>query len=80
MSNKEKSLITEEEREIRLNDSEFRLKIIHQMRWGLLQMSHDVNEDHPKGYDDDFYIEANEILNEVERRVWDYINGISDKY
>ena len=80
MLNKEKSLITEEEREIRLNDSEFRLKTIHQMRWGLLQMSHDVNEDHPKGYDDNFYIEANEILNEVERRVWDYINGISDKY
>lgn len=80
MLNKEKSLITEEEREIRLNDSELRLKTIHQMRWGLLQMSHDVEDNHTKGYDEDFYIEANEILNEVENRVWNYINGISDKY
>lgn len=80
MLNKEKSLFSEEEREIRLNDSEFRLNTIHKMRWCLLQMAHDVNEDHPKGYDDDFYIEANEILNEVEKRVWEYINGISDKY
>lgn len=80
MLNKEKSLITEEEREVRLNDSEFRLNIIHKMRWCLLQMAHDVEDNHPKGYDEDFYIEANEILNEVENRVWNYINGISDKY
>ena len=80
MLNKEKSLIAEKEKEIRLNDSEFRLNTIHKMRWCLLQMAHDVNEDHPKGYDDDFYIEANEILNEVERKVWEYVNGISDKY
>lgn len=32
-------------------------------------MSHDVRENHPKGNNEDFYIEANEILNEVERKV-----------
>ena len=41
-------------------------------------MAHDVKGNHPKGYDEYFYIEANEILNEVERRVWVYINGKSD--
>ena len=80
MLNKGKSLISEEERKIRLNDSEFRLNTIHKMRWCLLQMAHDVKDNHPKGYDEDFYIEDNEILNEVEKRVWDYSNGISDEY
>ena len=80
MLNKAKSLITEEEREIRLNDSEFRLNTIHKMRWCLLQMAHDVKGNNAKGYDEDFYIEANEILNEVERRVWEYINGIIDSF
>ena len=80
MSDIEKTNISVKEKERRLSDWEFRLNTLHKMRWCLLQMAHDVKEDHPKGYDEDFYIEANEILNEVERRVWKYINGISDEY
>ena len=80
MSDEKNIHIFEEEKERRLSDYEFRLRILHQMRWGLLQMAHDVKGNHLKGYDEDFYIEANEILNEVERRVWDYINGIRDEY
>lgn len=80
MSDEKNTHILEEEKERRLSDYEFRLRILHQMRWGLLQMAHDVKHDHTKGYDADFYIEANEILNEVERRVWEYINGIRDEY
>ena len=26
-------------------------------------------------YDDEFYVEPNEILNEIEKKVWEYING-----
>ena len=80
MINKENNGISDDEKERRLSDYEFRLRVLHQMRWGLLQMAHDVKGNHLKGYDEDFYIEANEILNEVERRVWDYINGINDEY
>ena len=39
-----------------------------------------IKKSNVRYYDDDFYIEANEILNEVERKVWEYVNGISDKY
>lgn len=80
MSDIEKTNISVKEKERRLSDWEFRLNTLHKMRWGLLQMAHDVKHDHTKGYDADFYIEANEIINEVERRVWEYINGIRDEY
>lgn len=42
-------------------------------------MPHNLNGNHTKGYDD-FYNEANEFLNEVERKVWEYINEINNKY
>ena len=80
MINKENNGISDDEKERRLSDYEFRLNILHKMRWGLLQMAHDVKGNNAKGYDEDFYIEANEILNEVERRVWEYINGIIDSF
>ena len=43
-------------------------------------LSRCLDKKYYKGYDEDFYIEANEILNEVEKIVWDYINGNRDKY
>lgn len=76
----EKKQISDQERERRLSDYELRLKTLHQMRWSLLQIAHDIKEDHTKCYDDEFYVEANEIINEVERKVWKYINGEVDEY
>lgn len=29
--------------------------------------------------DNKYYVEANEILNDVERQTWDYINGKSEE-
>lgn len=76
----EKKQISDQERERRLSDYELRLRTLHKMRWGLLQMAHHDNHDNHRGYDDEFYVEANEIINEVERRVWKYVNGETDSY
>lgn len=56
----------------RLENALLRLQVIHEMRWILLN---EIERDHY-----DIYIEGNEILNEAERKVWDYINGKLDKY
>lgn len=63
----------------RLIDSELRLKTIHKIRFALLQIAHDVKDENHQIYDDEFYVEANEILNEIEKRVWEYIDDINDK-
>jgi hypothetical protein len=60
---------TDKKRMDRLLDREFTLNTIHKIRWGLLQLTHDIKSEDEKTYDDDFYVEANEILNEVEKRV-----------
>ena len=52
-----------------LIDSELRLKTIHKMRFALLQIAHDEKNENHQIYDDEFYVEANEILNEIEKRV-----------
>ena len=48
-------------------DSELRLRTIHELRWILLGLSEGIN-------DHDAYIEGQEILSEMERQVWKYIN------
>ena len=56
----------DEKRLGRLEDCELTLNTIHKIRWGLLQLAHDYKSENKKIYDDDFYVEANEILTEVE--------------
>lgn len=60
----------ERRRNERLLDMDLRLKVIHKMRFIVLEAFSDIHETQE-------YIEANEILNEVEKRVWEYIE--SDK-
>ena len=71
---------TDKKRMDRLLDSEFTLNKIHKIRWRLLQLTHDIKSEDEKTYDDDFYVEANEILNEAEKRVWEYIDGKRETY
>ena len=59
----------------RLSDSSLRLETIHKLRWIILENlgnSNDVN-------DKEYYVEANEILNEMEKDTWEYINGKSNE-
>ena len=76
--NNVKIQITDDKKALRLEDVELRLITIHKMRFGLLQLSHDIAKD--TTYDSDFYVEANEILNEMERRCWQYVNGESEHF
>ena len=74
----ENNLISDEEKEDlekmnRLMDSELRLRTIHELRWILLGLSEDIK-------DHDVYIEGQEILSEMERQVWKYINGEIENY
>ena len=75
----ENNLISDEERRKekekmnRLMDSELRLRTIHELRWILLGLSEDIK-------DHDVYIEGQEILSEMERQVWKYINGEIENY
>ena len=57
----------------RLMDSELRLRTIHELRWILLGLSEGIN-------DHDAYIEGQEILSEMERQVWKYINEKIENY
>lgn len=61
------------ERIERLQDSELRLRAIHEMRWMLLSRSEEISNP-------DVYIEGNEILNEAEKKVWQFINGEIETY
>lgn len=45
-------------------DSELRLKSLHKIRFTLLQIAHDVKVENHQIYNDKFFVEANEILNE----------------
>ena len=75
----ENNLINEEERRKekekmnRLMDFELRLRTIHELSWILLGLSEDIK-------DHDVYIEGQEILSEMERQVWKYINGETLNY
>jgi hypothetical protein len=68
----EKSENNSKERLMRLEESELRLRAIHEMRWMLLSRADEVSNH-------DIYVEGNEILNEVEQKVWQYINGEVEK-
>lgn len=57
----------------RLEDSELRLRAIHYMRLILLSRAIDVSN-----YE--IYFEGNEILNEIEQKVWQFINGEIEMY
>lgn len=61
------------ERIERLQDSELRLRAIHEMWWMLLSRSEEISNP-------DVYIEGNEILNEAEKKVWQFINGEIETY
>lgn len=54
----------------RTTECMLRLEAIHKMRWNL--NSEDI--------DPDYYFEANEVLNEIENRIWSYINGKVDTF
>ena len=69
----EKSENRNGERLIRLEESELRLRAIHEMRWLLLGRAGEISNH-------DIYVEGNEILNEVEQKVWQFINGQIEKY
>lgn len=49
-------------------NSKFWLRTIHELRWILLGLLEDIK-------DHDVYIEGQEILSEMERQIWKYING-----
>ncbi len=55
----------------RLIDMDFRLETIHRLRFIIIEKFSDIKETQ-------MYIEANEILNEIERYAWYYIK--KDKY
>jgi len=55
---------------IRIEDSLLRLEALHILRQTLL-------EAFPDKKDTELYIEANEAINEMESKVWEYINRIS---
>ena len=63
----------DKKRLLRLEESSLRLETIHQMRWKLMETLSD-NENQ------NIYYEANELLNEIEHKLWDYINGKVDLY
>ena len=73
------NLVSDEERRKakekvnRLMDAELRLRTIHELRLILLGLSEDIK-------DYDVYIEGQEILSEMERKVWKYINGEIKNY
>ncbi len=52
---------------------ELRLRSIHELRWILLGLSENIK-------DHNVYIEGQEILSEMERQVWKYINGEIENY
>lgn len=63
----------EKEKMNRLKDSELRLRTIRELRWILLGLSDGIK-------DHDVYIEGQEILSEMERQVWKYINEKIENY
>lgn len=73
------NLVSDEERRKakekvnRLMAAELRLRTIHELRLILLGLSEDIK-------DHDVYIEGQEILSEMERKVWKYINGEIENY
>ena len=60
---------------MRLSDSSLRLETIHKLRWIILENLGNSNDANDKEY----YVEANEILNEIEKDTWEYINGKSNQ-
>ncbi len=56
----------------RLSEKNLTLETITKMRRILLD-NFTTQEDYK------YYVEANEILNDVERETWDYINGKSEE-
>lgn len=55
----------------RLSDCSLRLETIHKLRWIILENLGNSNNVDDKQY----YVEANENFNEVERETWIYIKG-----
>lgn len=60
--------MTDEERvlALRMVDEKPRLRAICELRWKLLEITDELN-------DDKFYIDANELLTEMEKRIWKLI-------
>ena len=60
--------MTDEERvlALRMVDEKPRLRAICELRWKLLEIMDELN-------DDQFYIDANELLTEMEKRIWKLI-------
>lgn len=58
----------------RLYDCSLRLETIHKLRWIILENLGNSSDDKDKEY----YVEANEILNEIEKDTWENIKGEED--
>ena len=60
--------MTDEERvlALRMVDEKPRLRAICELRWKLLEISDELK-------DENFYIDANELLTEMEKRIWKLI-------
>ena len=75
----ENNLISDEERRKekekmnRLINSKFWLRTIHELKWILLGLLEDIKNH-------DVYIEGQEILSEMDRQIWKYINGETQHY
>jgi hypothetical protein len=57
----------------RLEDSTLRLRAILELRWSLLSRVVEIKNH-------DIYIEGNELLNEMEEKVWEFIDGNIDNF
>lgn len=73
MEEKVKEMSTAE-RACRLDEVQYRLYAISKMREMILEQ----HQSQDNGMD--LYVEANEILNEVEKRIWDFVTGATDEY
>ena len=60
--------ISDKEKICALNQFELRLYVLHNIRYGLLEQAHNIYNENKCNYD--FYVEANEILNEIEHQIW----------
>lgn len=70
----EKQEMSIAERMSRLDEVQYRLYAIHRLRESLLEQ-HELKDNGM-----DLYIEGNELLNEDESRLWDFITGERDDY
>jgi len=76
MENKEKRTEPKEEfLQNRLEDVLKKFYLIHELRWQLGSMYCDTSEESYQNY-----FEANELLGEFEKHLWEYLRGEKDNF